>query len=635
MRCFRALASLACFATLSAQNIPTTGTTPAELASFDTTMMSLMSKYTVPGAALAVVHNGQLVLARGYGYANEDSNTPVQPDSLFRIASITKPHTAAAIMKLVERGELSLTDHAFQILANIQPLPGFPEDPRIAQITIQELLEHTSGWYGEADGTGYDPMFDVVNIARDAGVTPPADCRTIVRYMLGRPLDTDPGTYYSYLNFGYCVLGQVIEQVSGETVESFVTANVTGPLGNDRSQFGATLTALPGEVTYYDYPGASLASSVFPTGPSLVPWPYGGFSLEANHANGGLVSSTIDLLRFLTSVNGSRGPQLFANPVSGFPGYVPPYGAGWEWVFDGSLPGNNAGLILMPDQSALCFLTNTRPIPSPTANFFSDFTSQFTADVQQVTSWPSNDLFPQFQTSFSVVHSARFQALAAAPDQVVTLFGVNLAGPAQQAASLPLPIMLAGASLSIKDASGNSSAGQLLYASPSQINLVMPGKAATGAATITVQNGAGSTFSTTVQIDPVSPGIFTANSNGTGVPAALAARYSANGTVTPVTVFQCSASGCTPIPMSVGASTDQLIVSLFGTGLRHASSAAAVRATINGQPAPVLFAGAQSQFPGLDQINVQVPFGLAGSGAVPLQLSVDGRQSNVVTLSIQ
>src|ERR1017187_10787879 len=75
---------------------------------------------------------------------------------------------------------------------------------------------------------------------------------------------------------------------------------------------------------------------------------------------------------------------------------------------------------------------------------------QLTADVQQVTSWPANDVFPQFQTSFSVVHSARFQALAAAPDQVVTLFGVHLAGPAQQASSLPLPIMLAGASVSIK-----------------------------------------------------------------------------------------------------------------------------------------------------------------------------------------
>jgi len=150
-----------------------------------------MSQYSVPGAALAVVHSGQLVLARGYGYANRDSKTPVQPNSLFRIASITKPHTAAAIMKLIERGELKLSDYAFQILSNITPLPGATVDPRIAQITIQELLEHKSGWYGEADETGYDPMFDVVNIAHAAGVTPPADCRTIVRYMLGRPLDTN------------------------------------------------------------------------------------------------------------------------------------------------------------------------------------------------------------------------------------------------------------------------------------------------------------------------------------------------------------------------------------------------------------------------------------------------------------
>jgi len=428
------------------------------------------------------------------------------------------------------------------------------------------------------------------------------------------------------------VLGQVIEQVSGETYESFVTANVTGPLGNNRSQFGSTLTALPGEVSYYDYTGAPLANSVFPTGPSLVPWPYGGYSLEANHANGGLVSSTIDLLHFLTSVNGSRAPQLFATPVSGFPGYVPPYGPGWTWIFYGSLPGNNAGLILMGDQSALCFLTNTRPAVS--INFFNDFYNQLTGDMQQVSSWPANDLFPQFQTSFTVVHAADFLALATAPDQLVTLFGISLAGPPQQASSVPLPTTLAGASVIIKDSSGSSTAAQLLYASPDQINLVMPGGAAPGAATVTVDNGAGSTFSTTVQIDSVSPGIFTANSNGTGVPAALAARYSANGTViTPVAVFQCSGSGCNPAPMSVGASTDQLIVSLYGTGLRHRSGGAT--ATINGQPAPVLYAGAQSQFAGLDQINVQIPFGLAGSGSVPLQISVDGRQSNVVTIDIQ
>jgi uncharacterized protein (TIGR03437 family) len=615
MLSIRLFACLFCCAASFAQNLPTTGTTPPELASFDATMTSLMSTYAVPGAALAVVHNGQLVLARGYGYADVDSQTLVQPASLFRIASITKPHTAAAILKLIERGELSLGDRAFQILSNIQPLPRATEDPRIAEITILELLNHTSGWYGEADGTGYDPMFDVVNIANQAGVTPPADCRTIVSYMLGRPLDTDPGTYYSYLNFGYCVLGQVIEQVTGETVESFVTANVTGPLGNDRTQFGATLTALPGEVTYYGYPGEALAPSVFPTGPALVPWPYGGYSLEANHANGGLVSSAIDLLRFLTSVNGSRDPQFFATPVNGFPGYVPPSGPGWTWYFDGSLPGNNGGLMLLTAQSAICYLTNTRPASS--TNFFNDFTNQLTTDAQQVTGWPSTDLFPQFQTSFSIVHAADFQVLAVAPDELVTLFGVNLAG----------------ASVNIRDSTGLSSPAQVLYASPGQINLVMPGAAAPGVATVTVKNGAGTLFSTTVQIDSVSPGIFTANSTGAGVPAALAARYSANGTIAPVSVFQCADTGCVPAPMSVGASTDQLIVSLFGTGLRDASSA--VAATINGQSAPVLYAGAQGQFAGLDQINVRVPFALAGSGAVPLQLSVDGRQSNVVTIDIQ
>ena len=377
-----------------AQIIPITGTAQPELSAFDTTMLALMSQYHVPGAALAVAHNGKLVFARGYGYANQASQTPVQPYSLFRIASITKPVVASAILKLVEHGQLSLNDHAFQILSDLQPLPGATEDPRVAQITIQELLNHTSGWYGEADGTGYDPMFDVVNIARVAGITPPADPRTIIRYMLGRPLDRDPGTYTSYLNFGYCVLGQVIQKVSGENFESFVSETVMVPLGSNRSQFGSTLTPLSGEVTYYDYPGAPLVMSVFPSA-SLVPAPYGGFSLEANHGNGGMVSSTIELLRFLTSANGSRQPPLFATAVMGFPGYVPPWGPGWNWIFHGSLPGNNSGLLLMSDQTTICYLTNTRPQTSD--QFFSDFDNELTADATNVQSWPVNDLFPQYQ----------------------------------------------------------------------------------------------------------------------------------------------------------------------------------------------------------------------------------------------
>ena len=198
-----------------AQPIPITGQAVPDLAAYDDVMTSLMQQYQVPGAALAVVRDGRLVFARGYGYADRDLETPVQPDSLFRLASITKPHTAAAILNLIEQGKLNLSDKAFSILANLTPIPGTKVDPRIATITIQNLLEHKSGWYGEADGTGYDPMFDVDLIAYVVKTPPPADCPAIIRYQLSRRLDRDPGTYYSYLNFGYCVLGEVIHQVSG------------------------------------------------------------------------------------------------------------------------------------------------------------------------------------------------------------------------------------------------------------------------------------------------------------------------------------------------------------------------------------------------------------------------------------
>ena len=623
---FSLLISLA----LTAQT-PTTGTAQPGLSSFDTTMVNLMSTYAVPGAALAVVHGGQLVYARGFGYADTTTQALVQPDSLFRVASVTKPHTAAAILKLIERHQLALTDKAFSILSDLQPLPGYTEDPRVADITVQNLLEHKSGWYGEADGTGYDPLFDVDNIAQVAGVTPPADPQTIVRYMLGRPLDTTPGTYYSYSNFGYLVLGQIIAKVSGQSYESFVMANVTGPLGSTRTQFGASLTTLPGEVSYYPYPGEALTQSVFPGG-GLVPFPNGGYSVEDNHANGGLVSSTIDLLRFLTSVNGSRGPQLFQTPVSGFPGYVPPAGPGWSWTFHGSLPGNNASLILLPDQTAICYLTNTRPANSD--NFFNDFDGQLTADANAVTSWPGADLYSQYQTGFIAVQAADYLAVATAPDQFVTLLGTGLAPQTAFADTVPLPTTLGGVTASIVDSAGNTTDAPLDYVSPGQINLIIPSGLPTGAATVTIENGSATPLSTTIQIDSVSPGLFTANASGVGVPIALAAIYGANGSVTPETVFTCPAAyQCAPAPMSLGSSTDQLIVSLYGTGIRH--NTGSVTATINGQPATVLYAGEQGQYAGLDQVNVQVPTALKGAGSVPVILTVDGRVSNTVTIAIQ
>jgi len=133
----------------------------------------------------------------------------------------------------------------------------------------------------------------------------------------------------------------------------------------------------------------------------------------------------------------------------------------------------------------------------------------------------------------------------------------------------------------------------------------------------------------------VAPCLYSANGNGAGVAAAVALLASANGTQTVVPVFQCGQSGCTAVPMSLGAATDILVVALYGTGIQGRSSLSNVVAKIGGVSAQVVYAGAQSQYPGLDQVNVYVPRSLAGAGEVPVVLTVDGVTANVVTISIK
>jgi len=618
-----------------AQSIPITGQTVPDLAAYDSVVTSLMKKYQVPGVALAVAREGRLVLARGYGYADTHLQLPVQPDSLFRLASVTKPHTAAAILRLIEQGKLSLSDKAFSILSNLQPLPGTVVDPRIATITIRNLLEHTSGWYGEADGTGYDPMFDVDNIARFMGTPAPADCPTIIRYELGRTLDKSPGTYFSYLNFGYCILGEVIHQVSGVPYDVFLKANITGPIGDSRAALGGTLKTdqLPGEVTYYDYPGAPLLRSVFPPF-AAVPAPYGGFSMLANEADGGLVSSTIELLRFLISINGGGNTQLFQSPADGFPG-LPPVGLGSVWRFNGGIWGTSTGLTLDAavgqSRTMYTFLANTRPTSD---GWYADMNDQLLATGRQIANWPTNDQFSQFQTSFSVVHAASFVAKAIAPDEFAVIQGVNLSASTATAPDTPWPISLANDTVTIVDSSGAALAAPLVYVSPQQINFLVPPQAQSGRAIISVADAAGGSLSANVWIDPVSPGLFTANSNGVGVPAALATRYTASGSQIQEPVFQCS-QVCTAVDIELGAVGDQVILQLFGTGLRHASSSSNVSATIGGQNATVLYSGAQGTYAGLDQVNVVIPQNLAGARSVGVVLQVDGRVTNTVTIQIK
>src|SRR3954469_25884516 len=238
-------------------DIPITGSAVPGMASFDLFVTDFMRKLAIPGGAVAVMRDGKLIYARGFGYADVENKTLVQPDALFRIASVSKPITAVAIMKLVEEGKLNLDDRVAPLIADLKPAPGATVDPRWEQITIRHLLNHTGGWDRTKPNGGFDPMFQSAIAAAAVNAPAPASAETIIRYMKGKPLDFDPGEKFVYSNFGYCILGRVIERLSGMPYAEFVRTRVLQPVGANRTQLGKTriTDALPEEVRYY-YAGA-------------------------------------------------------------------------------------------------------------------------------------------------------------------------------------------------------------------------------------------------------------------------------------------------------------------------------------------------------------------------------------------
>jgi N-acyl-D-amino-acid deacylase len=228
------------FAQSSTAKIPTTGRANPQLASFDRLLVGFLHDRELPGgASLAVARNGRLVYARGYGYADEETKEPVQPNSLFRIASISKPLTAVAILQQVERGRLRLEDSVFEVLQLKEPTEsGVEFDERWRRVTILHLLQHRGGWDRDKS---FDPMFRSRAIVKELKVEPPATPQDIIRYMLRHPLDFDPGAKDVYSNFGYCLLGRVIEKVSGQSYEQYVRKEVLAPLGIHDMRVGATL----------------------------------------------------------------------------------------------------------------------------------------------------------------------------------------------------------------------------------------------------------------------------------------------------------------------------------------------------------------------------------------------------------
>ena len=286
------IASLAPLAPAQEKKIPVTGAHDADLAAFDELMLKFVADNQVPGASLAVARDGRLVYARGFGHADQQLGLPVQPGMRFRIASISKPITAAAILRLIELGLLKLDDRVFEFLNVALPADA---DPRLKKITIKHLLQHTAGF---DRAKSFDPMFRPVLIAKDQKTRPPAGPMEIIHYMTRHKLDFDPGERYAYSNFGYCLLGRVIEKASGQSYESAVHKHVFEPIGIKHTQLGRTLSAAKNETHYFDEKSRTASAIMGPNFGKPVPLPYGAWYLEAMDSHGGWISTAADLVRF-------------------------------------------------------------------------------------------------------------------------------------------------------------------------------------------------------------------------------------------------------------------------------------------------------------------------------------------------
>jgi CubicO group peptidase (beta-lactamase class C family) len=391
--------------------IVVTGAAAPELKSLDDEITSLMRKWSIPGGAVAVVKDGRLVLAHGYGLADRDAGKPVQPDSLFRIASLSKPITAAALLVLVERGRLNLDAKVLGILKLPSVSPDKAADPRWRRITVRQLLFHTAGFDRD---TGFDPMFRSDEIAKATGTSAPAEAKAIIRFMLDRRLDFDPGTKYAYSNFGYCLLGRVIERITGKPYAEAVQNLVLRPAGITRMKIGRTRLSdrLPGEVRYYT-PENDECRSVFPDVRRPVPWPYGGFYIEAMDSHGAWVASAIDLVRFVSALDGSRTPGLLkpatvrlieSRPPPPMPANPPSYyGLGWlirpvgkaaNWWHNGSLPGTMTLLVRTHHGLKWAALFNLRP--KDDGRFLGELDGGIWKAVGRVSKWPEHDLFSRY-----------------------------------------------------------------------------------------------------------------------------------------------------------------------------------------------------------------------------------------------
>lgn len=323
----------------------------------DKRIEAFMSKHDVPGLSIAVLQSGETVVAKGYGYANKKTKEKVTTTSRFRIASISKPITSVAIMKLYQEEKLHPSDSVFGedgLFGNEYGIPQF--DSEEAEITVQQLLTHTTGGWSNKSN---DPMFQHKSYSH----------KKLITWVLDeRPLEHEPGTHYAYSNFGYCVLGRIIEKLTQQSYPDYVKEHVLQPCGINSMEIAGNTRKdrLPNEVVYYGRKGEN---------------PYG-MNVSRMDSHGGWIATAEDLVKFVSNTDFFNNQpcilekskvEFMVTPTPLNLGYAKGWSIwGWKepvavdiykrinWFHNGSIPGTLSICVRARNGYYWAILINTR-----------------------------------------------------------------------------------------------------------------------------------------------------------------------------------------------------------------------------------------------------------------------------------
>jgi len=359
-----------------------------------------MNDKAIPGLSLAIARNGRLVYAKGFGLADQAAGEWVHPHHRFRVASVSKPITATAMMRLRDEGTLpSLSSPVFGSTALLGTQYGsLAYSTGEKNMTVNHLLHHTTGW--TTDGVLWDNAYGT-------------DHAAILGWQLDNAsLSYTPGQGYQYINMDFIAAGRVIEELSGKTYEQYVKDEVLSPCGIHKMEIGNQTLAgrKADEVVYYQPGGGD---------------PYVTISPRRMDANGGWIAKPMDLLLLLRRIDGSatnsdiisaaRYTEMHTGSISNAT-----YGTGlilnntW-WGHNGAMDGTISFMVHRNDGLDFAVICNTRPAQD---SFCWTLKGAIDTALNSIpaAAWPSYDLFPSYNPAFDSWLAAAFPAeVLAAP----------------------------------------------------------------------------------------------------------------------------------------------------------------------------------------------------------------------------